>query len=80
MVDENSNKLVLAVSVYIQNPWFHSCAKVFERLGNDIIYPLMEALGIDDKGDTNRFKTIREFYNERLTDLKEKRDSLFESC
>jgi len=35
----------------MQNPWFHSCAKLYESLGKDIFYPLMEALGIDDNGE-----------------------------
>ena len=50
IVDVNSNNLVLAVSTYIQNDWFLCCAKIYSRLGDILIFPLMEILGIDSRG------------------------------
>ena len=42
IVDVNSNKLVLAVSTCIQNDWFLCGAKMYSRLGDIFIFPLME--------------------------------------
>ena len=50
VVDTNSNKLVLAVSTYIQNDWFLCCAEIYSKLGDVFIFPLMDLLGIDDRG------------------------------
>ena len=48
VVDVNSNKLVLAVSTYIQNNWFLFCSEVYKMLNREIIiFPLMHLLGID---------------------------------
>ena len=80
VVDENANKLVLAVSIYIQNSWFLYCVRIYERLGNDIIFPLMELLGIDNnkqkKCKNRTWQGIREFYDEKIPTLKATRDKL----
>ena len=41
-VDKNSNRLILAVSVYIQNDWFIMCSKVYAEIGEIIIFPTIE--------------------------------------
>ena len=50
VVDINSNKLVLAVSTFIQNDWFTCCSEIYSMTGDMIIFPMMELLGIDQKG------------------------------
>ena len=78
VVDENANKLVLAVSIYIQNSWFLYCARIYKRLGDDIIFPLMELLGIDNNrqqlSSSRTWQGIREFYDEKIPTLKATRD------
>jgi maleate cis-trans isomerase len=57
VVNINSNKLVLAVSTYIQNDWFLCCAKIYSQLGDAFIFLLMDLLGIDGRGsDTDKNK------------------------
>ena len=53
VVDINSNKLVLAVSTYIQNDWFLLCSEVYNEMGKLVIFPIMELLGIDNKTTEN---------------------------
>ena len=50
VVDINSNKLVLAVSVYIQSDWFRSCCELHRKIADLVIFPLMDLLGIDERG------------------------------
>ena len=52
VVDINSNKLVLAVSTFIQNEWFACCSEIYSMMGDLIIFPFMELLGIDKMGKT----------------------------
>ena len=47
-VDINSNKLVLAVSTYLESEWFHLCCEVYAEVGDLFIFPLMKLLGKDD--------------------------------
>ena len=49
VVDINSNNLVLAVSTFIQNDWFTQCSELYTEIGDMVIFPLMEFIGIDDK-------------------------------
>ena len=49
VVDINSNKLVLAVSTYLQNDWFVLCSEVYTEIGEPIIFPMMKLLRIDSK-------------------------------
>ena len=77
-VNENSNKLVLAVSTYIQNEWFHICSRVYERIGLYLIFPLMELLGIDKSSKIRRedrnWAGVREFFKKKIPELEEIRD------
>ena len=67
VVDINSNKLVLAVSTYIQNNCFLCCARIYSQLGDSFIFPLMDLLGIDGRGsDADKYNRnwagIRSFF------------------
>ena len=67
VVDVNSNKLVLAVSTYIQCEWFFCCSEVYTMLGEIVIFPLMDLLGIDKRTETCFDKTwsgMRQFFRE----------------
>ena len=48
IVDANANKLVIAVSICIDNEWFGYCTEIYKKLSEMIISPLI-ALGIDDQ-------------------------------
>ena len=78
-VNPNSNKLVLAVSTYIQNDWFHLCTRVYERLGFILIFPLMQLLGIDKAKEVKRedrnWTGVREFFRQKIPELKNIRDN-----
>ena len=79
IVDVNSNKLVLAVSTYIQNDWFLCCAKMYSRLGDIFIFPLMEILGIDSRGSRGgkrerNWAGVRSFFERKVPELKQIRD------
>ena len=79
IVDVNSNKLVLAVSTYIQNNWFLCCAKIYSRLGDILIFPLMEILGIDSRGSRvgkseRNWAGVRSFFERKVPELKQIRD------
>jgi len=76
VVDENSNRLVLAVYTYIRNSWFFCCVEVYERLGNDLIFPLMDLLGIDHRGDKmdRNWHAVRDFYRMKIPELKTKQN------
>ena len=63
MVDINSNKLVLAVSVYIQSDWFNLCCKLYRKIADLVIFPLMDLLGIDER--VKNFKNVRDWYGVR---------------
>ena len=47
VVDTNANKLVFAVSTYIQNDWILCCARIYSQLKDVFIFLLMDLLGID---------------------------------
>ena len=53
VVDINSNKLVLAISAYIQNDWFVLCSEVYTEIKELIIFPVMKLLGTDSKTAKN---------------------------
>ena len=78
-MNPNSNKLVLAVSTYIQNDWFHLCTRVYERLGFILIFPLMQLLGIDKAKEVKRedrnWTGVREFFRQKIPELKNIRDN-----
>ena len=82
-VDENANKLVLAVSTYIQSGWFLCCLEVYSMLGNDIILPLMNVLGIDDCDDSEEYERswdgVKNFFDEKMEILTQARDEYLKS-
>ena len=49
VVDEHSNKLVLAVAAYIESDWFFTGCLVYNMFRSQLIEPLCAQLGIDDK-------------------------------
>ena len=78
VVDINSNKLVLAVSTYIQNDWFLCCSQVYERLGDIVIFPLMDLIGIDKKdvvSTARNWNGVRQFFKDKIPELEKTRDS-----
>ena len=46
-VDENSNKLSLAISAYVSSEWFKTCIDIGAQFDSIVIDPLKKALGID---------------------------------
>ena len=63
VVDINSNKLVLAVSVYIQSNCFSLCCELCKKIADVVIFPLMDLLGIDERG--KNLKNVRDWYGVR---------------
>ena len=63
VVDINLNKLVLAVSVCIQSDWFSLCCELYRRIADLVIFPLMDLLGIDERG--KNLKNLRDWYGVR---------------
>ena len=49
MVDIISNKLVLAVSAYIQNDWFLLYSEVYNEMGKLALFLIIKLLEIDSK-------------------------------
>lgn len=47
VVDINSNKLVLAAAVYIQNDTFNLDCQLYEKLADVVIFTLIDSLGYD---------------------------------
>ena len=39
VLDINSNKLLLAVSVFIQSDWFSLCCKLYRKIADLVIFP-----------------------------------------
>ena len=60
VVDINSNKLVLVVSVYIQSDWFSLCRELYRKIADLVIFPLMDLLGIAERGKS--LKNVRDWY------------------
>ena len=80
-VDENSNKLVLAVSTYIESEWFLICTEVYSELADLFIFPLMDQLGIDVKkkknnGNKSSWKGVKDFFDRKIPELKVKVEEL----
>ena len=63
LVDINSNKLFLAVSVYIQSDSFSLCWELYRKIADLVIFPLMDLLGIDERG--KNLKNVRDWYRVR---------------
>ena len=53
-VDENSNKLVLAVHTYVESDWFLTCCEIADQFYKDITIPIKQLIGMDEfKGTKN---------------------------
>ena len=63
LVDINSNKMVLALSVYIQSDWFSLCCKLYRKIADLVIFPLMDLRGIDERG--KNLKNVKDWYGVR---------------
>ena len=63
VVDINWNKLALAVSIYMQSDWFSLCCELYWKIANLVIFPLMDLLGIDERG--KNLKNVRDWYGVR---------------
>lgn len=78
VVDANANKLVLAVSTYLQSEWFIICSKIYEEIGDLVIFPFMDLLGIDEakavRRDDRNWEGIRQFFVNKLPELEKVRD------
>ena len=74
IVDENSNKLVLALSDYLSSEWFSTGCEIFKSIGYLIINPLCDILGIDDFGKTKRddrnWQCVKDFFEKKIKELK----------
>ena len=68
-VDENSNKLVLALSDYLSSEWFSTGCEIYKSIGYLIINPLCDILGIDDFGKTKRddrnWQCVKDFFEKK---------------
>jgi hypothetical protein len=75
VVDTNSNKLVLAVTVYIQNDWFNLCCELYGKIADLIIFPLMNLLGIDARGenmkDMRDWCAVKDFFKVKIQEVEE---------
>lgn len=80
VVDINSNKLVLAVSTFIQNDWFTCCSEIYSKVGELLIFPIMELFGIDKKGeeksDDRSWAGAKRFFESKMSELKKQLDNL----
>ena len=56
LVDENANKLVLAVYNYIQSEWFLTCCNVAARFYHEITIPIKRLIGMDEFKDSKSDK------------------------
>ncbi|ESO93019.1 hypothetical protein LOTGIDRAFT_162043 [Lottia gigantea] len=72
VVDGHSYKLVLAVSTFIDNAWFKCCTEVYSAIGDLLIFPLMDLIGIDGRKDDARrrsWEQVRVFFQSQLQSL-----------
>ena len=79
-VDTGNNMLWAAVGAYIKNDWFSESCVLYRHFAEDIIYPLMDVLGIDNHKDTpnqdRSWRGVRDFFRNTLSDLEQKRETL----
>lgn len=73
-IDTNSNKLVLAVSAFLESDWFQICCQVYAEVGDLLVFPLMDLLGIDRKKDTHKttWKDVQNFFQIKLKEIESK--------
>ena len=71
-VDENANKLVLAVFHFLKSDWFLTCCDVASYFYTDVILPIKELLGIDEyksvKSDKRSWTGMKKEF-ERILDM-----------
>ena len=83
VVDINSNNLVLAVSTFIQNDWFTQCSELYTEIGDMVIFPLMEFIGIDNKNAIKNaersWSGIEIFFDHKLSVLKDYKETILDS-
>ena len=84
-IDENSNRLVLALSAYFESEWFTIGCTVYSTFEALIIKPLCELLDIDDhkmlRNAKRNWVGVKSFFEEKFEELKalsDKRDSILE--
>ena len=74
IVDENSNRLVIALSDYMRSEWFTTGCKIYKSIGDLIITPLCDILGIDDFGKRKRedrnWQCVKVFFRKSFMNLK----------
>ena len=75
VVDVNSHKLVLAVSAFLDSEWFTMCSEIYARIGQQVIFPLLKLLGVDEKDpEVNEQRTwsgVKDFFETKLELLKD---------
>ena len=73
-INENSNRLVLAVSAYFESEWFTIGCTVYITFEALIIKPLCELLGIDDhkmlRNEKRNWIGVKSFFEEKFEELK----------
>ena len=72
-VDEHSNKLVLAISCYMDSHWFRTCCEVSKFFFDILTQPLKSVLGIDEfkksKHSERSWKSTKDFYSSKMEEL-----------
>ena len=91
-MDENSNKLVMAVQQYVTCEWFTVGCQVIKVFNDILIQPLQELLGIDKyykiKREDRSWTGIKDFFSSKMDELKcieskeanSNKDNLIKSC
>jgi hypothetical protein len=78
-IDENSNKLVLALSAYFKSEWFSVGREVYKVFEAKLIKPICLMLGIDDYGkvemENRNWIGVQEFYKEKVKEMKDLSDN-----
>ena len=54
-VNENSNKLVLAVYTYVKSEWFLTCCEIAAQFYQDITIPIKQLIGMAKIGKVSRY-------------------------
>ena len=74
-VDENANKLVLAVHNFVSSDWFLTCCDVAKYFYDEITIPIKKLIGMDEfkktKSDQRSWSGIREEFEMIITNLTE---------
>ena len=70
------------MATFVQNEWFITCTRIYVKVGELIIFPLMEFLGIDKTGqkDVDRnWSSAKTFFDHKLFPLKDLQNSIEET-